>query len=174
MATRNTVFATPLDAVLRCLHAHKKPTPAVAAALRVQATLPDAVALIEVVEAWAQGVLRGAAVHAAADAALDFPSRRLLVYGSLAPGECHDDVLASIPGRWLPAKIQGEIDRTGNYPRFTWRPGGPVHTVQCFAAPTLPAHWPRLDFFEGEGYRRIWISAQVDGEQRVASIYEAV
>lgn len=164
----------PLEVLLQHLNAGTRPGKRLLALLEELPAPLDARKLAGVVEAWIGGGLRGDALQAAADAALGYPSQRLIVYGSLARGECHDDVLASVPGQWSPAAIHGEIDRTGTYPRFTWRPDGPAHAVQCFAAPTLPQHWPRLDAFEGDGYRRIWITAQVDGMQRVASIYEAV
>lgn len=107
------------------------------------------------------------------DAALGHPGHHLLVYGSLAPGARHGDVLAPLPGRWLNAAAPGHVDRSGEYPRFHWRPSGAPAAMRCFASPALPAHWPRIDDFEGADYRRVWVAARVAGRDRVATVYAA-
>jgi gamma-glutamylcyclotransferase (GGCT)/AIG2-like uncharacterized protein YtfP len=129
--------------------------------------------LFVLLEAWQRGAISWQQCCVQIEPVLHYPSQRLLVYGSLAPGERHDDLLGRVPGDWQPAQVCGHIDRTGEYPSFTWQPDGPVQQVQCFSSPALPAHWPRLDAFEGDGYCRVWVTAQVAGALCVASIYHA-
>ena len=40
---------------------------------------------------------------------------------------------------------------TLGYPALVLDPTGPVVEVQLFESNDLPAHWPRLDDFEGPG-----------------------
>lgn len=164
---------SPLDILLRHLNAGAAPPHALDWSNGPLPAQVDGAALIALVTAWQQRAIRSEAVHTTLDALLHHPSRRLLVYGSLAPGERHDNVLATVRGQWQPAHVSGHIDRTGEYPSFTWQPEGPTQQVKCFSSPALPAHWPRLDAFEGDGYRRVWVTAQVAGALCVASIYHA-
>lgn len=101
----------------------------------------------------------------------DFARQRLLVYGSLAPGERHHDLLAHLGGTWQAATIRGHLDRTGEYPTFTPDPTGPAHNVHLFESPELPTHWPVLDHFEGDEYQRIALTAHKDGTPVTAQIY---
>jgi gamma-glutamylcyclotransferase (GGCT)/AIG2-like uncharacterized protein YtfP len=41
------------------------------------------------------------------------------------------------------------------FPGLILDPLGPPVEVHLFESPDLPDHWPRLDEFEGAGYRRV-------------------
>lgn len=107
------------------------------------------------------------------DMLLDFPTRRLLVYGSLAPGAAHADLLEALPGAWRPAVVHGEIDRERPYPMLRWRPDGAPHRVLLFESEALPGHYGALDAFEGEEYARILAPARLGEGWTVATVYAA-
>jgi gamma-glutamylcyclotransferase (GGCT)/AIG2-like uncharacterized protein YtfP len=46
-----------------------------------------------------------------------------------------------------------------------------VVPVDVLESPDLPAHWARLDAFEGEGYRRVIAEVQTNERPLPASIY---
>lgn len=92
---------------------------------------------------------------------------RLFVYGTLAPGRSNAHVLADVPGTWQPAQVRGTVHNV------TWGPAagypglvldedaGEVRGL-LFTSDELPAHWARLDAFEGEGYARVPVTATLD------------
>jgi len=92
----------------------------------------------------------------------------LFVYGSLAPGRDNADLLAGIPGRWEPATVTGTLHAQGwgaalGFPGLVLDPHGDEVAGLVFTSDELPAHWPRLDDFEGEGYMRVITSARLAG-----------
>lgn len=101
---------------------------------------------------------------------------RLVVYGTLAPGCANEDVLASIPGRWSSAVVRGtrvDVVATGaatGYPGLTLDDGDDV-ACMLLESPDLPRHWPRLDAFEGPGYRRVVTTVVADGQPCEAYVY---
>jgi gamma-glutamylcyclotransferase (GGCT)/AIG2-like uncharacterized protein YtfP len=50
-------------------------------------------------------------------------------------------------------------------------PDGPAVDVQIFESIDLPGHWPRLDHFEGPGYRRVAVPVETADGRLEASIY---
>lgn len=105
---------------------------------------------------------------------LDHPSKNLVIYGSLAPGEVHAHVLRYIKGSWAGATIQGTITNEDKYPVFTWIPAGKEHEVYFFRSDDLPFSWRRIDNFEGGGYIRTWTNARLaDGDLVVSNVYHA-
>lgn len=101
----------------------------------------------------------------------------LFVYGSLAPGQSNAHVLADVPGEWTPATVTGTLRQQGwgaamGYPGLVLDDqGGPVHGL-VFSSAHLPAHWSRLDAFEGEGYERVLTTARLDDGRSVdAHVY---
>jgi len=107
--------------------------------------------------------------------------RRLAVYGSLAPGRSNHDQLAGLAGRWVSGlTVRGELFEVGwgaglGYPGLRWSEAGPPVAVELFVSDDLPAHWARIDAFEGPGYRRILVPVYDGGEVvEVANLYEAV
>ncbi len=107
------------------------------------------------------------------EALFDFPSRRLAVYGTLAPGERHHDVMAGIPGSWTEGTVDGVVNTVAGYPAFKWVKGGRTVGVRVFTSERLPNHWRRIDRFEGEMYRRILVPVRLArGGTVFAHIYE--
>ena len=85
---------------------------------------------------------------------------RLAVYGSLAPGQVNHRQLAALKGRWSRGTVLGKRIDAGwgsalGFPGLILDPQGPAVDVQLFESSDLPDHWPRLDEFEGPGYRRV-------------------
>ena len=94
---------------------------------------------------------------------------RLAVYGSLAPGQSNHHQLAGLRGTWTAGTVRGWLTEFGwgaaqGYPGLRLDPYGPLVAVQVFASDDLPAHWARLDAFEGEQYARVVVEvATADG-----------
>jgi gamma-glutamylcyclotransferase (GGCT)/AIG2-like uncharacterized protein YtfP len=92
---------------------------------------------------------------------------RLFVYGTLAPGRPNEHVLADIPGEWTPATVRGVLCPEGwgaaaGYPAIVLDDrAAPVQGL-VFSSDQLAAHWERLDEFEGEGYERVPVAAELD------------
>jgi gamma-glutamylcyclotransferase (GGCT)/AIG2-like uncharacterized protein YtfP len=95
---------------------------------------------------------------------------RLATYGTLAPGRVNHHRLAGLRGRWLQGTVRGRLAEAGwaaalGYPGLVLDPLGPVVEVYLFESAELPAHWPRLDEFEGPGCRRVVTRVRTaDGE----------
>jgi gamma-glutamylcyclotransferase (GGCT)/AIG2-like uncharacterized protein YtfP len=114
-----------------------------------------------------------------------FPVHKTLaVYGTLAPGRPNHHVVAPLGGEWTQGVIEGDLFPVGwgatlGYPAFRPRAGGPAVPVHVLHADGLAAAWPRLDRFEGPGYRRILVPVftAAPGDERhlytVANLYAA-
>lgn len=101
---------------------------------------------------------------------------RLATYGTLAPGEVNHHFMDGMVGRWLKGRVRGKLHAEGwgadhGCPGMTPDPTGEWIDVHIFESVDLPAHWPRLDAFEGAEYKRIELAADVDGESLPVSIY---
>ena len=84
---------------------------------------------------------------------------RLATYGTLAPGRVNHGQLAELEGVWREGTVMGRLVEAGwgaalGYPGLILDPAGPAVEVHLFESAELPDHWPRLDAFEGPGYRR--------------------
>ena len=99
--------------------------------------------------------------------------QRLAVYGTLVPGGENHHQLAALRGSWATGVVRGEVSRAGRYPRLTLDPAGSEVAVQVFASADLPAHWARLDAFEGPGYRRVAVEVATAAGPVTAQIYVA-
>ena len=129
----------------------------------------------------------GGARSAEAERALEarFPIHQTLaVYGTLAPGRPNHHLVAPLGGEWTQGVIEGDLFPVGwgatlGYPAFRPRAGGPAVGVHVLKADALGAAWPRLDRFEGPGYRRILVPVftAAPGDERhlytVANLYAA-
>ena len=101
---------------------------------------------------------------------------RLCVYGSLAPGKSNHHQMDGMTGAWTPGTARGHLHNVGwgadqGFTGLTPDPAGPEAAIQLFTSPDLPAHWARLDAFEGEDYRRVEIEVTVGGEVVTAYVY---
>ena len=101
---------------------------------------------------------------------------RLAVYGTLVPGGTNAHVLAGIPGEWTLGTVAGTRHQDGwhGYPGLVLDGAGPV-AVRVLQAEGLDDHLPRLDDFEGPGYRRVRTAVRLeDGAAVDAWVYELV
>ncbi len=104
-------------------------------------------------------------------------THRLFVYGSLAPGKPNARVLEDVPGTWQPASLRGRLLAEGwgaamGFPGLVLSDAGAVVHGLVFTSDALPAHWARLDAFEGEGYVRQRARVQLaSGESVEADVY---
>jgi gamma-glutamylcyclotransferase (GGCT)/AIG2-like uncharacterized protein YtfP len=101
---------------------------------------------------------------------------RLASYGTLAPGRVNHHQLAGLKGHWTRGSVRGVLTNTGwgseyGYPLLTLDPSGPVVEVSVFESSDLPAHWSRLDRFEGPGYRRVVTRVKTADGDLSACIY---
>lgn len=105
------------------------------------------------------------------------PSRRLAVYGSLAPGGSNHGVVAPLGGRWTGGRVRGHLHEPGwgagvGYPGLVWDPGGAEVAVQVLESEALALDWERIDAFEGPDYVRILVPVELDGGgELVANLY---
>ena len=104
-------------------------------------------------------------------------TERLFVYGTLAPGRPNAHVMDGMVGTWTPATARGTLLPEGwgasaGYPAIVLDDDGPEVPGLVFSSEDLPAHWDRLDEFEGEGYDRVLTTVRVaDGQQVRAFVY---
>ncbi len=87
-------------------------------------------------------------------------NNRLAVYGTLAPGRPHAHQLDGLEGRWFEGQVYGTVVAAGwgahlGFPGLVLDPEGASVDVLVFESADLPAHWARLDEFEGSGYLRV-------------------
>lgn len=89
---------------------------------------------------------------------------RLAVYGTLVPGGSNADVLADLPGEWATGTLRGRRldDGWHGYPGLVLDPVGERVAVHVLSSPALVDAWPRLDAFEGPGYRRVVVDVELD------------
>ena len=101
---------------------------------------------------------------------------RLATYGTLAPGRPNHHQLDGLEGRWLKGHVNGLLVDAGwgatlGYPAIRLDPDGPTVGVDIFESADLPAHWSRLDEFEGPGYQRVVATVHTTRDDLQASIY---
>lgn len=102
---------------------------------------------------------------------------RLAVYGTLAPGRENHGQLAGLSGEWKRGTVRGLFRPAGwaagmGYPALMLDENGPPVNVQLFESADLPAHWSRLDAFEGKDYPRARTQVRMeDGSVVEAWIY---
>ena len=88
------------------------------------------------------------------------PDTRLAIYGTLAPGRVNHHQISALTGKWQRGTVKGKLMSCGwgaafGFPGLILDPLGPPVDVHLFESADLPAHWARLDEFEGSGYRRV-------------------
>mgnify|MGYP006282744389 CR=1 FL=1 len=100
---------------------------------------------------------------------------RLFAYGTLRPGEPNHHVVAGIAGRWLPGTVAGTVwtcpaGSHAGLPALTL--GAGLAEGMVLLSPALPAHWPRLDAFEGALYARLLARVETPEGPFAANVYE--
>jgi gamma-glutamylcyclotransferase (GGCT)/AIG2-like uncharacterized protein YtfP len=101
---------------------------------------------------------------------------RLATYGTLAPGRPNAHLLDGLSGTWTRGTIRGHLHERGwgahdGYPGIVMDDSGLKVEVHVFASRDLPAHWQRLDDFEGSGYRRVPVSVSGETGEVAAYVY---
>ncbi|HSR50884.1 MAG TPA: gamma-glutamylcyclotransferase family protein [Acidobacteriota bacterium] len=102
---------------------------------------------------------------------------RLFVYGSLAPGQPNEHMLAAIQGVWEPAAVTGRLRPEGwgadlGYPGLDLDERGNEVEGLLFTSEDLSDHWAVLDEFEGEAYERVLAKVKLkDGRTVDAFVY---
>ncbi len=104
------------------------------------------------------------------------PDTRLASYGTLAPGRVNHHQLDGLTGDWRQGVVRGTLVPEGwgatlGYPALVLDAGGAAVEVWLFESADLPAHWARLDDFEGDGYRRVVATVETAGGVTDAWIY---
>jgi gamma-glutamylcyclotransferase (GGCT)/AIG2-like uncharacterized protein YtfP len=104
------------------------------------------------------------------------PDHRLATYGSLSPGRPNHFQLAGLNGHWSRGLVYGGLLNAGwgaglGYPALILDPNGSAIEVDVFESAELPAHWSRLDTFEGPGYQRLPTTVDTATGQLQAYIY---
>ena len=84
--------------------------------------------------------------------------------------------MAGMDGDWRPGTVRGWRVESGwgsalGYPGLRLDPAGPDVAVQVFTSADLPAHWARLDAFEGEAYQRVIVGVATANGPIEAWIY---
>jgi gamma-glutamylcyclotransferase (GGCT)/AIG2-like uncharacterized protein YtfP len=101
---------------------------------------------------------------------------RLAVYGSLAPGGPNHGQVSALEGRWFDGQVRGHLHAIGwgvdiGYPGIVLDDDADSVPVQVFESSDLPAHWRRLDDFEGSGYQRVLVTVETAAGNLPAWIY---
>ncbi len=107
------------------------------------------------------------------DMLLGQPSRKLIAYGSLAPGQPNHSVISDLRGEWQACAIRGTMSHKDEWLVFSWNPAGPQQNASLFTSNELPDYWPRIDQFEGADYRRRLVPAQTQGCIAIGYAYTA-
>jgi gamma-glutamylcyclotransferase (GGCT)/AIG2-like uncharacterized protein YtfP len=103
---------------------------------------------------------------------------RLFVYGTLAPGRSNAEQLSCMQGTWTCARVRGRLFPMGwgaslGYPALVLDASAGMVAGFLFSSKDLPAHWARLDTFEGEGYERVRTQVErEDGTMVEAYVYQ--
>lgn len=89
---------------------------------------------------------------------------RLFVYGTLAPGRSNEHVLAALTGSWQLATVRGTLYQNGwhGYPGVVLSTDGSEVQGFVLSSDDLAANWQRIDDFEGDGYRRVLVTASLE------------
>lgn len=105
------------------------------------------------------------------DMLLGQPSKKLISYGSLMPGQPNHVVVSDLEGEWQDCVIRGTINKINGLSRFSWNPTGPELSVCLFTSDDLSRSWERIDRFEGKEYRRQLIPAKIKIGIAIAYVY---
>jgi len=105
------------------------------------------------------------------DFILNYPSQKLIIYGTLAPEMPNNYIISDLQGTWEKCWINGYIDDIHGFPVFHWDTSRPSIEMQLFVSSSLPEKWSIIDEFEGSSYKRRLITAKTNNGITVANIY---
>jgi len=88
------------------------------------------------------------------DMLLDQPCKKLISYGTLAPGQPNHSLVSDLKGEWDECVIRGALNQDQGLSQFSWDPAGSEQNASLFTSGDLPTNWHRIDKFEGARYRR--------------------
>jgi gamma-glutamylcyclotransferase (GGCT)/AIG2-like uncharacterized protein YtfP len=108
------------------------------------------------------------------DLLLGEPSKKLISYGTLAPGQPNHSLISDLAGAWAECVVRGTMNQQDGFSRFIWNPTGSEQTASLLSSDCLPDNWNRIDQFEGKEYRRQLIPARTPGGIAIAYAYIAV
>jgi len=108
------------------------------------------------------------------DMLLGQPSKKLISYGTLSPGQPNHSLLSDLSGEWKECTIRGTITQRDGLSRFSWSPNDSEQTANIFTSEDLPDNWGRIDRFEGTGYRRQLIPAITQAGIAIGYAYIAI
>ncbi|MEM1276769.1 MAG: gamma-glutamylcyclotransferase [Pseudomonadota bacterium] len=117
-------------------------------------------------------------IHVDFDTAKELTAdHRLVVYGTLGPGQVNEAQLADLRGQWQRGTVKGTLHQSGwgaahDCPGVTLDTAGDEIEVHLFTSPDLPEHWDRLDAFEGADYQRSLTRVQTQNGEVDAWIYQ--
>lgn len=105
--------------------------------------------------------------------------QQLFVYGTLAPGRPNHKVLKDVPGTWEPAVLKGTLIKEGwgakmGCPGIVPSDDGDNVEGFVFSSTHLEDYWPKLDAFEGDGYKRVLVVVKVNVTQDVEAYVYAL
>jgi gamma-glutamylcyclotransferase (GGCT)/AIG2-like uncharacterized protein YtfP len=106
------------------------------------------------------------------DIFFDAPSKRLAVYGTLAPDGPNASQLASLEGEWHEGTVQGVVENRNGFVDFKWSTAAQFIAVRILSAEGLSERFARLDRFEGPRYQRVLVPVTIDGTLTVCNIYQ--
>ncbi len=100
----------------------------------------------------------------------------MAVYGTLAPGRSNHHQVSDLGGEWVAGTVRGRLVSEGwgvqmGYPGLVLDSEGGEIAVQVLESRELPAHWGRLDEFEGADYRRVAVCVVTATGELSAYIY---
>ncbi len=105
--------------------------------------------------------------------------QRLFIYGTLAPGQANHNILENIPGTWEAATLRGTLFQEGwgvemGCPGIIPTDDGDKVEGFVFLSEHLVNHWSMLDEFEGDGYKRVPVTVDVNGSHEVEAYVYAL
>lgn len=101
------------------------------------------------------------------DLLLDQPSNKLVVYGTLAPGQPNAEILTDIIGTWKNCIVRGKITESYGLKMLHWNPIGENIETKIFQSNNLPNNWLSLNQFEGSQYVRRLVLAHPFSEKNI-------
>ena len=95
----------------------------------------------------------------------------LFVYGSLAPGESNEWVLADLQGQWQPAWVTGTryadgLPTTEGFPVLILADDAAQVEGLLFTSADLAGYWSQVDSFEGIAYKRVLTEVRLSDTQQ--------